>query len=136
MFTDTTFFDVFQANLLKKDDILAITPGRFAEKSRYLIENATSDMILSALTSDRRPRTQIRPKPIAKKSKKAEKGACRRPTKTHVLTNIEIAVASQMHNYVQIWNTSTQTSEYMIFSAERIFRGFFNDPIFYLTEVF
>ena len=93
------FFDVFQANLLKKDDILAITPGRFAEKSRYLIENATSDMILSALTSDRRPRTQIRPKPIAKKSKKAEKGACRRPTKMHPLTNIEIAVFGGVKNY-------------------------------------
>ena len=99
MFTDTTFFDVFQANLLNKDHILAITPGRFAEKSRYLIENATSDMILSALTSDRRPRTQIRPKPIAKKSKKAEKGACRRPTKTHVLTNIEIAVHFEANIY-------------------------------------
>ena len=49
-------------------------------------------MILSEFTGDRRPRTQIRPKLIAKTSKKAEKGACRRPTKTHALTNIEIAV--------------------------------------------
>ena len=95
MFTDTTFFDVFQANLLKKDDILAITPGRFAEKSRYLIKNATSDIILSEFTSDRRPRTQICPKVITKTSKKAEKGACRRPTKMHPLTNIEIAVRAE-----------------------------------------
>ena len=40
-------------------------------------------MILSAFASDRRPRTQIRPKLIAKTLKKAEKGACRRPTKNH-----------------------------------------------------
>ena len=50
-------------------------------------------MILSEFTGDRRPRTQIRPKLIAKTSKKAEKGACRRPTKMHALTNIEIAVS-------------------------------------------
>ena len=50
-------------------------------------------MILSAFTSERGPRTQIRPKVIAKKSEKAKKGACRRPSKTHPLTNIEIAVA-------------------------------------------
>ena len=92
MSTDTIFFAVFQANVLNKDDILAISRGRFAEKSRYLIENAASDMILSEFTADRRPRTQIRPKLIAKTSKKAEKGACRRPTKMHALTNIEIAV--------------------------------------------
>ena len=49
-------------------------------------------MILSEFTGDRRPRTQIRPKPIAKKSKKAKKGACWRLTKTHPLTNIETGV--------------------------------------------
>ena len=52
-------------------------------------------MILSEFTGDQRPRTQIRPKLIAKTSKKAKKGACRRPTKMHPLTNIEIAANHQ-----------------------------------------
>ena len=32
VFTDTTFFAVFRANLLNKNDILAISVGRVAEK--------------------------------------------------------------------------------------------------------
>ena len=49
-------------------------------------------MILGALTSEMRPRNKMRPKLVAKTSKKAEKGAWNRPTKIHARTNIETTV--------------------------------------------
>ena len=51
--TDTSFFAVFQANLLNENEILAIIIGKLQKIIRDLIKNSLSCVIFTRLLSDR-----------------------------------------------------------------------------------